>query len=75
MTNNINRYSYRVSWSEEDGEYVSNCLEFSSLSWLDESPEQALSGIRAVVNDCIQDMTATGEPLPEPIATNSYTDR
>ena len=39
------RYTYRVTWSEEDYEYVGLCAEFSSLSWLAKTPEAALKGI------------------------------
>lgn len=28
-------YTYRVSWSEEDAEFVATCAEFPGLSWLD----------------------------------------
>ena len=28
-------YTYRVTWSGEDREYVGLCAEFPSLSWLD----------------------------------------
>lgn len=50
------QYTYRVSWSEEDEEYVATCVEFPGLSWLAGSPEKALSGIRKVVADCVADM-------------------
>ena len=30
----IDRYTYRVIWSDEDGEYAGLCAEFSWLSWL-----------------------------------------
>ena len=43
------RYTYRVTWSEEDEEYVGLCAEFPSLSWLAAEPEAALRGIRRVV--------------------------
>ena len=33
------KYTYRVTWSEEDQEYVGLCLEFPSLSWLAETQE------------------------------------
>ena len=66
------RYTYRVMWSEEDEEYVGLCTEFPSLSWLAESPEEALSGIRQVVADVVADMAANNEPIPEPIATKKY---
>lgn len=31
---NTAHYTYRVSWSVEDGEFVATCLELPSLSWL-----------------------------------------
>jgi len=66
------RYTYRVTWSEEDKEYVGLCAEFSSLSWLARTPEAALRGIRRVVADVVKDMQEGGEPLPEPIASRQY---
>ncbi|MEM9567018.1 MAG: toxin-antitoxin system HicB family antitoxin [Cyanobacteria bacterium P01_E01_bin.34] len=72
MTIDIDRYCYRVTWSEEDEEYVGTCLEFPSLSWLDESPGNALSGIRSVVSDCIEDMTETNEDIPPPLSTKKF---
>jgi len=45
MTIQSDRYTYRITWSEEDKEYVGLCTEFPSLSWLAESPESALKGI------------------------------
>jgi len=41
------RYTYRVTWSEDDNEYVGLCAEFPSLSWLAKTPEAALKGIRS----------------------------
>jgi predicted HicB family RNase H-like nuclease len=66
------RYTYRVTWSEVDNEYVGLCAEFPSLSWLAPTPESALKGIRKLVADVIKDMDATGETVPEPIASKSY---
>jgi predicted HicB family RNase H-like nuclease len=66
------RYTYRVTWSEEDEEYVGLCAEFPSLSWLAPTPEEALTGIRQVVADVVSDMKANNEAIPEPIATRYY---
>ena len=66
------RYTYRVTWSHEDQEYVGSCAEFSSLSWLAYTPEEALQGIRNVVAESIADMQSNGEIIPEPIATRRY---
>ena len=65
---NINHYTYRVTWSSDDNEYVGLCAEFPSLSWLAPSPEKALSGIRKVVADVVEEMTASGESVPEPLS-------
>ncbi len=65
-------YTYRVTWSADDNEYVGLCAEFPSLSWLAASPEAALKGIRKVVAEVVKDMKKSGEPLPEPIATKRY---
>ena len=63
------RYTYRVTWSEDDQEYVGLCAEFSSLSWLARTPEAALKGIRQVVADVVKDMQDQGEEVPVPIAS------
>jgi predicted HicB family RNase H-like nuclease len=66
------KYTYRVMWSEEDGEYVGLCAEFPGLSWLARTPEAALKGIRKVVAKVISDMARNGETVPEPIALRRF---
>ncbi|MCL7453905.1 MAG: type II toxin-antitoxin system HicB family antitoxin [Anaerolineae bacterium] len=66
------RYTYRVTWSEEDEEYVGLCVEYPSLSWLAPTPQEALEGIRQVVADVVADMEANEERVPEPIALRHY---
>jgi predicted HicB family RNase H-like nuclease len=72
---NINHYTYRVTWSAEDDEHVGLCAEFPSLSWLAPSPEKALAGIRRVVAAVVDEMTASGEPVPEALADKKYSGR
>ena len=67
------RCTYRVTWSEEDGEHVGLCAEFPSLSFLAATPEDALAGIRRLVADVVADMLANGETPPEPLAARRYT--
>jgi predicted HicB family RNase H-like nuclease len=66
------RYTYRVTWSEDDKEYVGLCAEFPSLSWLASTPEAALKGIRKLIADVVKDMLNNGETVPEPIACKHY---
>ncbi len=70
--NQVDLYTYRVIWSEEDGEFVGLCAEFPSLSWLDADRHVALDGITKLVKDVIQDMQSNGEALPEPLASKKY---
>ncbi len=66
------QYTYRVTWSAEDGEHVGLCVEFPSLSWLASTPEAALRGIRRTVSRVVEDMEACGELIPEPLAVRKF---
>lgn len=66
------KYTYRVTWSEDDNEYVGLCAEFPSLSWLEDTPEKALKGIRRLVAEAVLDMSGNKESVPEPIASRKY---
>ena len=69
---NVNHYTYRVTWSSEDDEYLGLCVEFPSLSWLAATPEAALKGIRQVATEVVADMTVNSEPIPLPLAEKNY---
>ncbi|NES17581.1 MAG: type II toxin-antitoxin system HicB family antitoxin [Symploca sp. SIO3E6] len=69
---NHEHYTYRVTWSQEDQEYVGLCAEFPSLSYLDESRVAAFEGICNLIEEILEDMEANGEPIPEPIADKKY---
>ncbi len=66
------RYTYRVTWSEDDNEYVGLCAEFPSLSWLSSTPETTLKGIRKLVSEIVKDIKSNNEIVPEPIALRRY---
>ena len=68
-------YTYRVTWSAEDGEYVGLCAEFPSLSWLEQGRDAAFAGIRRLVADCVSEMLAEGETPPEPLAERTFSGR
>ena len=72
MVREIDKYIYRVMWSEEDGEFIGLCAEFPSLSWLAPAPDEALKGIRSVVEECVRDMVQNNEDIPVPISTRRY---
>lgn len=47
--NFVDPYVYRVIWSASDRQYVALVEEMSSLSWLANTPEEALAGMRALM--------------------------
>jgi len=61
-------YTYRVTWSQDDGEHVALCTEFPSLSFLGDKPAKALQGMVNLVKDVVEDIAGNGETIPESIA-------
>ena len=71
-TRKTDHYTYRVTWSSEDGEHVGLCAEFPSLSWLARTPEEAFAGIRQQVSEAVADMESEGVSVPAPYAERRY---
>jgi predicted HicB family RNase H-like nuclease len=72
MINEIEKYTYRVMWSEEDEEFIGLCAEFPSLSWLASTSSKALKGIQAVVKECTADMSKNKEEIPSAISARNF---
>ena len=68
-------YTYSVTWSEEDGEFVGTCAEVPSLSHLAASRTDALLGVEQLVADIVADMQGAGEAPPVPYAERSFSGR
>ena len=69
---NVEKYTYRVRWSEEDQEHVGLVAEFPSLSWLAGTTGDALNGITKLVAEVIADMVKSKEAPPEPLSTREF---
>ncbi len=69
---NYAHYTYRVTWSDEDQEFVGLCAEFPGLSHLDTSKEAARKGIVALVRQVVIDMADSDETPPIPFADRPY---
>ena len=69
------QYTYRVTWSAEDHEYVGLCAEFPSLSWLDADQAKAFSGIVDLVADVVAEMMSNNEKVPTPLSEKKYSGR
>ncbi|WP_431922402.1 type II toxin-antitoxin system HicB family antitoxin [Micromonospora wenchangensis] len=68
----VSHYSYRVTWSAQDNEFVATCAEFPSLSWLAPSQIEALQGLQDLLSEVVADLEQQGEEVPEPYADRSY---
>lgn len=68
----VSHYTYRVSWSPEDQEFVATCLELPSLSWLASTQDEALHGLRDLVAEVVEDLHRHDEPVPEPLSSRTY---
>ncbi|MFT8705194.1 type II toxin-antitoxin system HicB family antitoxin [Bifidobacterium aquikefiricola] len=66
------RYVFRVHYSNEDQKFVATVAELPSLSWLADSQEKALRGLRKVVDDVVADMRENGEEVPVPFDDREY---
>jgi predicted HicB family RNase H-like nuclease len=70
--NLIDKYTYRVEWSEEDGVHIARCLEFPSLMAHGDTAGKALSEIETVVTESIKWMEEEREPIPEPFGLKKF---
>lgn len=68
----IEKYTYRVEWSEEDAAHIAYCLEFPSLAAHGKTIEKAMEEIEHVVGATIELMAENGETIPEPFSIKKY---
>ncbi|MBN2653239.1 MAG: type II toxin-antitoxin system HicB family antitoxin [Spirochaetales bacterium] len=68
----IEKYTYRIEWSEEDNVHIARCLEFHSLQAHGQTAEKALHEIEEVVRQTVEWMREENEPLPEPIGMKKF---
>ena len=63
---NIDLYTFHAKFSVEDDAFIGKCVEFPSLAVDSSSNEGAIIEIRSLVQSVIEDLTKSGEPIPEP---------
>lgn len=68
----VDRYTYRVQWSDEDEEFVATCAEFPSLSWVDSDRVKALQGILGLVKEVVEEMGHSQEKIPTPFSSKDF---
>ena len=68
----INKYTYRVEWSEEDGAHIATCLEMPTLKAHGKTIELAIKSIKQAVLATINWMKKDNEEIPEPFSTKHF---
>lgn len=68
----IDKYTYKVEWSEEDQVHIARCLEFPSLTAHGKTSGKALSEIEKVIEETISWMEEENENIPEPFGLKKY---
>jgi len=72
MKNRIDKYTYRVEWSEEDGVHIATCLELPLLKAHGKTMELALKAIKKVASATLKWMKDDKEEIPEPFSTRRF---
>jgi predicted RNase H-like HicB family nuclease len=72
MSNPQDHYTYRVSYSPEDRQHVASVAEWPSLSWLADTPADALAGAQRLVLEILEDMAQSGEEAPVPFSERQF---
>jgi len=68
----MNKYSFNIAWSGEDGGYIATCPEFPGLSAFGKTVEVALSEAKVALALFVKTFEEDGLPLPVPQAVAQY---
>lgn len=68
----MNKYGFKIQWSDEDQGYVATSPEFPGLSAFGETEEEALAEAKIARQLFIEDMQESGEELPVPQTAHEY---
>lgn len=68
----VDKYTYRIEWSEEDQIFIARCMEFSGLAAHGTSSESTLKEIKKVINESIKWLKEEGKAVPEPLEMKKF---
>jgi predicted RNase H-like HicB family nuclease len=72
MQNIIEKYTYRIEWSEEDQVFIAKCIEFPGLLAHGETNEEALKEIKVVVEESVKWLQEEGKEIPESLGKKNF---
>ena len=69
------KYTYSVTWSEEDEAFIGRVTEFRSLAAHGATAERALAEVQNVVEEVLEELAENGEPVPRPRGVRNFSGR
>jgi len=72
MKSKVERYTYRIEWSQEDEAFVARCAEFPGLGAHGRSQEEALRQIKVAVAAALQWLRGEKREAPEPMGSRKF---
>jgi predicted HicB family RNase H-like nuclease len=72
VSDNLNKYSYRAEWSEEDGVFIAKAIEVPYILAHALTPEGAITEVKEPLSIALQSMLDEGLDLPEPISLHKF---
>jgi predicted RNase H-like HicB family nuclease len=68
----VDRYTYLVTWLEDEEEYVGRCKEFPLMTAFGETQEEAISEIKELIATTLEILEEDGDEIPKPISEKNY---
>lgn len=72
MKNIINKYTYRIEWSEEDQLFIAKCLEMPGLLAHGKTNEEALKEIKIVVSEALEWLKEDNKEIPKSLGMKKF---
>lgn len=72
MKDLVEKYTYRVEWSVDDGVHIASCLELPTLTAHGKTMELAIKSIRKAVAVTLKAMKEEKEEIPEPFSIRQF---
>ena len=63
----IDRYSYKVQFSEEEKKYIGICEEFPHIVHVNKDSTHALTGIKNLIKHVVSNILDAGDTIPRPL--------
>jgi len=71
-SHDVDKYTFRIEWSEEDEVYIGRCLEFPGLAAHSHSPEDVLKEIKVVVQETLIWLAEDKKEAPVPLGKKKF---